>query len=321
MTRAAAATLSDNVAAPAIVVEGLEFRYDERAVLQGISFAVEAGEIFGILGPNGGGKTTLFKILSTLTAPRHGRVSILGATLGASGSAIRDLIGVVFQNPSVDGKLTVVENLRYHGMLYGMCGASLRAKIDASLARLGLSDRARDMVETLSGGLRRRVELAKGLLAEPKVLILDEPSTGLDPGARIDLWRYLRSLQENDGTTILLTTHLMDEAEQCDRLAVLDRGHIVSVGTPDELRSKIGGDVVTIRARDPESLLQRITQRFGEHPTRLGDTLRLEKPDGHIFIRQLVEAFPDEITGVSTAKPTLEDVFVHETGHRFWGDA
>ena len=320
MTQAVAATASGSLA-PAIVIEDLEFRYDERAVLQGISFAVDAGDIFGILGPNGGGKTTLFKILSTLTAPQSGCVSILGSPLSGSGSAIRDLLGVVFQNPSVDGKLTVLENLRYHGMLYGMRGAALRTKIEASLERLGLTDRARDMVETLSGGLRRRVELAKGLLTEPKVLILDEPSTGLDPGARIDLWRYLRSLQENDGTTILLTTHLMDEAEQCDHLAILDRGHIVSVGTPDELRSKIGGDVVTIRSRNPEALSERITQRFGERAVRFGDTLRLEKPDGHLFVRQLVEAFPSEIIGVSTAKPTLEDVFVHETGHRFWGDA
>ena len=320
MTQAVAHAPPRIPATAAIIVEDLEFRYEERVVLRGISFTAQAGEIFGILGPNGGGKTTLFKILSTLTAPQGGRVSILGSTLDASGSSIRDSLGVVFQNPSVDGKLTVVENLRYHGMLYGMRGASLRAKIDASLERLGLTDRAHDMVETLSGGLRRRVELAKGLLADPKVLVLDEPSTGLDPGARIDLWRYLHSLQQNDGTTILLTTHLMDEAEQCDRLAILDRGQIVSVGTPDELRDKIGGDVVTIRARDAEALLPRITQRFGERPTRFGETLRLEKPAGHLFIHQLVEAFPDEIVGVSTAKPTLEDVFVHETGHRFWGD-
>lgn len=320
MNRAVGASAPRSVA-PAIIIEGLEFRYDERVVLQGISFEVEAGEIFGILGPNGGGKTTLFRILSTLAAPQGGRVAMLGSELGAAGSSIRDLLGVVFQNPSVDGKLTVLENLRYHGMLYGMRGASLRLKIDASLERLGLADRAHDMVETLSGGLRRRVELAKGLLADPKILILDEPSTGLDPGARIDLWRYLRSLQENDGTTILLTTHLMDEADQCDRLAILDHGRIVSVDTPDALRSKIGGDVVTIRSRNAEDLLPRIIERFAEHPARFGDTLRLERPDGHLFIRQLVEAFPDEILGISTAKPTLEDVFVHETGHRFWGDA
>jgi ABC-2 type transport system ATP-binding protein len=321
MTGAVATKPSVTALAPAIVIEGLEFRYGERSVLQHISFEVQAGEIFGILGPNGGGKTTLFKILSTLTPPQGGSISILGSPLRTSGALIREMIGVVFQNPSVDGKLTVVENLRYHGMLYGMSGASLRAKIEAALERLGLADRAGDMVETLSGGLRRRVELAKGLLSDPKLLILDEPSTGLDPGARIDLWRYLRNLQENDKTTILLTTHLMDEADQCDRLAILDQGKIVSVGTPDELRSKIGGDVVTVRARDAEALAERIRQRFGERPARFGDTLRLEKRDGHLFLRQLVETFPDEIVGVSTAKPTLEDVFVHETGHRFWGDA
>jgi len=206
-------------------------------------------------------------------------------------------------------------------MLYGLHGAALRAKIDASLERLGLTERARDLVETLSGGLRRRVELAKGLLADPRVLILDEPSTGLDPGARIDLWRYLRTLRECDGTTILVTTHLMEEAEQCDRLAILDAGRIVTMGTPDALRSRIGGDIVTIHARDPEILADGLARRFGERPVRFGDTLRLERTEGHIFIRQLVESFPEQVIGVSMSKPTLEDVFVRETGHRFWGEA
>jgi ABC-2 type transport system ATP-binding protein len=305
----------------AICVEDLEYRYGTRLALAGVSFKVEQGEIFGILGPNGGGKTTLFRVLSTLTPAHGGRVTVLGRDLAGARNGVREHLGVVFQNPSVDPKLTVAENLRYHGMLFGLSGAALRARAGTALERLGLADRANDLVETLSGGLRRRVELAKGLLTEPRLVVLDEPSTGLDPGARIDLWRYLHGLRERDGTTVLLTTHFMDEAEQCDRLAILDRGRIVSVDTPDALRARIGGDIVTIRAVDPDALADKLSRRFGERPARLGETLRLERPDGHVFIRQLVEAFPDDVVGVSLGKPTLEDVFVHETGHRFWGDA
>jgi ABC-2 type transport system ATP-binding protein len=319
MTEAVAAALATEPAA--VVAHDLEFRYDSRAALSGVSFRVEAGEIFGILGPNGGGKTTLFRILSTLAVPHGGSARILGYDLATERAAVRQRLGVVFQNPSLDGKLTVAENLRYHGMLFGLRGAALRTKAKQALEHLALGDRANDYVETLSGGLRRRVELAKGLLTEPQLLVLDEPSTGLDPGARIDLWRYLRELRDTRGTTVLLTTHLMDEAEQCDRLAILDRGRIVSIGTPDALRKRIGGDIVTIRTDDPAALAEKIFRRFGERPTTLGETLRLERTDGHIFIRQLVEAFPAEVTGVSLGKPTLEDVFVHETGHRFWGDA
>ena len=316
-TAAASATLASDAI---IVTEALEYFYHDRKVLDGISLSVKAGEIFGILGPNGGGKTTLFRILSTLARPHAGRVSLAGRDVCARDS-VRELLGVVFQNPSVDGKLTAFENLRYHGMLYGLTGTLLEAKIVAALQRLGLADRAHELVETLSGGLRRRVELAKGLLVEPKILLLDEPSTGLDPGARIDLWRYLHELRKVEGTTILLTTHLMEEAEQCDRIAILDAGRIITHGTPDELRSRIGGDIITIRSHHPEALIDRLALRFGERPIRLGDTLRLERRDGHVFIRQLVESFPDEIVGVSLTKPTLEDVFVHETGHRFWGEA
>jgi ABC-2 type transport system ATP-binding protein len=320
MTEAVAARVHAE-AAPAITVDALEFRYGTHIALSGVSFQVEAGEIFGLLGPNGGGKTTLFRILSTLVAPHGGRATVLGHDLSRERAQIRERLGVVFQNPSVDGKLTIRENLRYHGLLYGMSGTDLRRRADDALDNLGLSDRADDLVETLSGGLRRRVELAKGLITDPDVLILDEPSTGLDPGARIDLWKYLRALRERRGTTILLTTHLMDEAELCDRLAILDRGHIVATGAPDALRKRIGGDIVTIRTADPIRLAEKIRRRFEQEATQLGDGLRVERPDGHVFIRQLVEAFPAEVDGVSLGKPTLEDVFVHETGHRFWGDS
>jgi ABC-2 type transport system ATP-binding protein len=315
-----AAVAIEHPAAQAVAVDSLEFSYGDRRALSDVSFHVDSGEIFGVLGPNGGGKTTLFRILSTLADPHGGTVSVLGMDLIADRSAIRSELGVVFQNASVDPKLTVTENLRYHGLLYGLRASALRSAIDAALERLAIADRAKDLVETLSGGLRRRVELAKGLLCDPRVLVLDEPSTGLDPGARIDLWRYLTRLRDRDGTTILVTTHLMDEAEQCDRLAILDLGRIVATGTPNEMRGRIGGDIITIRSPDPERLAEDIATRFGHRPTRLGDLLRLERPDGHVFVRQVVEAFSKDIAGVSLGKPTLEDVFVHETGHRFWGD-
>ena len=319
MTVAAAAR--DRAPAAAVRVENLGFRYGNRAALAGVSFEVAAGEIFGVLGPNGGGKTTLFRVLSTLLQPMEGSASLFGSDVDREAASVRERIGVVFQSPSIDPKLTVDENLRYHGRLYALGARELSTRIGAALERLGISDRARDRVESLSGGLRRRVELAKALLTRPQLLLLDEPSTGLDPGARIDLWRYLRDLRERERTTILLTTHLMDEAEQCDRLAILDNGHLISIGTPGGLRSRIGGDIITINTNDPDGLAQRIGREIGERPARVGDVLRLERPDGHVYVRRLVEAFPDAITGISVSKPTLEDVFVHETGHRFWGDA
>jgi ABC-2 type transport system ATP-binding protein len=307
-------------APPALVIDGLEFRYGPLQALTGVSFQVDPGEIFGLLGPNGGGKTTLFRVLSTLLRPQSGRVEIFGHDLSTQPERVRESIGVVFQHPSVDLKLTVDENLRHHGMLHGLRGDQLGVCIDAALRRLGIRDRAGEIVETLSGGLRRRVELAKGLVTRPRLLILDEPSNGLDPGARRDLWQYLRSLRDDDAT-VLLTTHLMEEAEHCDRLAILDRGRIVTIGTPDGLRRRIGGEIITIHSADPEGLSTLIMEQFGTSPSRLGDVLRIERPQGHVFVRQLVESFSDRITAISLGKPTLEDVFVHETGHRFWGDA
>ncbi|TFH22063.1 MAG: ATP-binding cassette domain-containing protein [Myxococcales bacterium] len=223
--------------------------------------------------------------------------------------------------PKVHGGLTVRENLRHHGHLYGLGGSELDVCMDASMRRLAIRDRADDIVEQLSGGLQRRVELAKGLVTRPRLLILDEPATGLDPGARIDLWRHLSTLRSEDGVTILVTTHLMDEAEHCDRLAILDNGRIVAIGTPSELKRKIGGDIITIETPEPEKLSSLIAERFGTVPTHLGETLLLEQADGHVMVGQLVEAFSERISSISLGKPTLEDVFIHETGHRFWEDA
>ncbi len=305
---------------PAVEVEDLRHLYGSRQALAGVSFRVSRGEIFGFLGPNGGGKTTLFKILSTLMPATGGTVRVLGRDLAREARAVRMRLGVVFQRPSLDPKLTVAENLRHHGHLYGLHGGALRNQAQGMLARLGLADRAADLVETLSGGLQRRTELAKGLLHRPDLLLLDEPSTGLDPGARRDFMAYLHQLRAEDGVTVLLTTHFIEEAERCDRVGILQRGRLVATGTPEELKGRIGGDVVVVRATDPEGLRRKIRDRFGAEAALVEGTLRLERPRGHEFARELVEAFSGEIQGVTFGKPTLEDVFIHLTGHRFWGD-
>lgn len=289
-------------------VDGLTHRYGERVALDGVSFSVKAGEIFGVLGPNGGGKSTLFKILSTALRPSAGKARVAGVDV--ADDAVRRKIGVVFQAPSLDSKLTVGENLLHHGHLYGLMGGALQARIQEELARFKLSDRVRDRVEKLSGGLQRRVELAKSLLHKPEVLLLDEPSTGLDPGARHDLWDALKSLK---GVTVLLTTHLLEEAERCDRLALLHKGKLVALGEPLALRGEIGGDVVTIRAKDAEALAASIKDKLGEPAQVVKGGVRLSRDRGHEFVAKVLEAFPQQIESVTVAKPSLEDVFLTKT--------
>ncbi|MBI5631520.1 MAG: ABC transporter ATP-binding protein [Elusimicrobia bacterium] len=289
-----------------------------RQALSDVSFEVRTGETFGLLGPNGGGKSTLFKILSTYLTPSSGSVSLFGFNLTSQPREIRPLLGVVFQSPSLDPKLTVRENMRHQGRLYGLCGAELSGRIEEMLERYRLKDRAEDLAESLSGGLKRRVELAKGLLHRPQLLLLDEPSTGLDPGARKDLWEHLGDLKTSSKVTILVTTHLMEEAERCDRLVLLDQGKIAAQGAPLELKSEIGGDVISIEAENPPALQGQIRERFSLEASLVDGLLRLEKKEGHAFIPQLVESFPGAIKTVSLSKPSLEDVFIHHTGRRFW---
>ena len=304
-------------ATPAVEIAGLSFSYGERVALSDLSFAIARGEIFGLLGPNGGGKTTLFKLISTLVGLQQGDARILGFDLRNDTIALRRRLGVVFQHPSVDGKLTVAENLAHQGRLYGISGAQLRTRSAAMLEQLGLTARAGDLVETLSGGLKRRVELAKSLLHEPDLLVLDEPSTGLDPTARREFLNYLTDLRDRQGVTIVLTTHYMEEAERCDRIGVLHQGRLVAIAPPPELKSRVGGDVVAIYAREPEALQKKIAARMQVTAVLVDGTLRVERPRGHEFVRDVVDAFGDEIESVTFGKPTLEDVFVHLTGQRF----
>ena len=298
----------------------LVHRYQDRTALNGVSFDVHPAELFGLLGPNGSGKTTLFRILSTLMVPTSGSATIAGLDAVRQPGALRRRIGVVFQAQSIDLKLTAYENLWHQGHLYGLRGAELRARINEILARVGLLDRAGDLVETFSGGMQRRIELAKGLLHHPEVLLLDEPTTGLDPGARRDLWQYLAILRDQERVSVIVTTHLMEEAERCDRLAILNEGNLVALGTPEALTREIGGDVILLEARDPQSLAERIRNKFQVDATVMGKHIRLEIENGHRFVPEVVEAFPGEIQSLSVSKPTLEDVFIHRTGHRFWSE-
>jgi ABC-2 type transport system ATP-binding protein len=312
---------------PAVIsVQDLVHRYENRTALNGVSFDVRPAELFGLLGPNGSGKTTMFRILSTLMVPTGGRAVILGYDAAREPNQLRSHIGVVFQAQSIDVKLTAAENLMHQGHLYGLHGAALKSRIQEILGRVGLSDRANEKAETFSGGMQRRLELGKGLLHHPSVLLLDEPTTGLDPGARRDLWQYLAILRDEERVTILVTTHLMEEAEKCDRLAILNQGKLVALGTPAELRDEIGGDVIWLEAtRDSRGLAARIGTRFAVDATVIGENdqdskIRIERENGHRFIAELAEAFPGEIQSISVSKPTLEDVFIHRTGHRFWTD-
>jgi ABC-2 type transport system ATP-binding protein len=321
-----AASLADALAPqqPALEIEALSHRFGDRVAVNGLTLSLAPREIVALLGPNGSGKSTTFRVLSTLAALQEGTVRVFGHDVGTAPDTVRRYLGVVFQNPSLDGKLTIAENLHHQGRLYGMPGDELRHRAAELLERLRLTDRARDRVEKLSGGLRRRAEIAKSLLHDPRLLLLDEPSTGLDPGARRDLWETLAGLRERDGVTILVTTHLMDEAERCDRVALMDQGRLVALDTPDALKAEIGGDVLTVRAATGEpldALGEAIATTFaGElnEPPRMvdHDALQIDIAEGHRFITRLIEAFPGRIGQVSLGKPTLEDVFLVKTGHR-----
>jgi ABC-2 type transport system ATP-binding protein len=304
-----------------ISVQNLVHRYENRTALNGVSFDVRPAELFGLLGPNGSGKTTLFRILSTLMIPTAGRAVIMGCDAAREPARLRRQIGVVFQAQSVDLKLTAFENLWHQGHLYGLRGGSLNTRIQEVLSRVGLADRAKELVQTFSGGMQRRIELAKGLLHHPGVLLLDEPTTGLDPGARRDLWQYLHMLRDEEHVSVLVTTHLMEEAERCDRLAIMNEGNLVALGTPAELKSEIGGDVVTLDAtHDAGVLAERIRVRFHVDTTVLDNQVRIERQNAHRFVTEVVEAFPGEIEALSISRPALEDVFIRRTGHKFWSE-
>lgn len=299
-----------------ITVHRLEHSYGSRAAVCGVDFEIQRGSIFGFVGPNGGGKTTLFNILCSLIPIQSGTVESLGFRLDQECSGYRRQIGVTFQAPGLDRRLTVRENLIHQGHLYGLSGKALQAESALLLERFGVADRSADIVDTLSGGLKRRVELAKCLIHRPQLLFLDEPSAGLDPGARRELWQYLEELRSRDSVTVVVTTHLMEEAERCDELILLDQGSIVAQGTPSDLREEIGGESVTITCDRPDELRVRLSGELGLEFSRSGEVLRLRSAEGHEILRTVAGRFSGEIRAISVDKPTLEDVFLERTGRR-----
>lgn len=300
-----------------IDVQGLGYRYATRVALRDISFQIQPGEVFAFLGPNGSGKTTLFRVLSTLLPLQQGTVQVLGNCLLEEPDLIRRQLGVVFQAPSLDRKLTVAENIRCQAALYGLSGNRLADRQQEVLEQLGLADRVEERVETLSGGLKRRVELAKSLVHHPQLLLLDEPSTGLDPAARSDLWNYLRFLQGEYGLTVVMTTHLLEEGDRADRIGILHRGDLVAIDRPATLRSELGGDQITIRCQQPQQLADQIENRFDVIPHLVDGCLRLPESAERGLWELVKTEFGEQIDSMTWGKPTLEDVFIHKTGHQF----
>jgi len=301
---------------PAVAIESVTHRYGERVALRDVSFTVAPGALFGVLGPNGSGKTTLFRILATLMPPSTGAARILNIDTTHQADAVRQKLGLVFQTPALDEKLTVRENLRFHGALYGLSGAALRDRVDTLLQRFDVADRAHDAVETLSGGLERRVDLVRGLLHRPDVLLLDEPTTGLDPAARRIFWQTLDRLRRDEGTTLLLATHLMQEAERCDTVAILDEGALAATGSPEALKAELGDETLWLETAAPESLRDRIQAQFGIEARLIGGAVQISHPDAPNLIASLYDALGDRIDSATVRAPTLEDVFMVRTGHR-----
>lgn len=304
---------------PAVRVHKLTHRYGDRVALNSVSLDVWPGDTFGVLGPNGSGKSTLFRLLATLAPVQEGQVIILGHNLPGDRAALREKLGVVFQHPSVDGLLTVYENLKTHARLHGLRGFEMEARITQALTWLHLEDRAGDRAQTLSGGLMRRVELAKVLLSRPRLLVLDEPTTGLDPTSRRELWDHLHVLSKETGMTLMVTTHLLDEAERCSVIALLNQGKVVALDTPDTLKAMVGGFSVTLSARNPTRLVARIQDRLQAKAVIHAGKVRIERSDGAPFAKALMDHLGDEIEELTIARPTLEDVFMRLTGSTLGG--
>jgi ABC-2 type transport system ATP-binding protein len=297
-----------------IEAQGLVKRYGELEAVSGIDLEVHSGEIFGFLGPNGAGKSTTISMLCTLLTPTAGIASVAGINVMKDPAAVRQRIGLVFQDPSLDDQLTGRENLEFHAFIYSVPAAERRKRIDEMLDLLQLSDRASSQVRTYSGGMKRRLEIARGMLHQPQVLFLDEPTIGLDPQTRKSIWTHLNELRSRKGVTIFMTTHYMDEAEYCDRIAIIDRGRIVALGTPDELKAKVGGDVVTMTSSDPDAAAREIEELLGVTPSRDNGALRMEVSDGKKFVPQLVRELTAPVDTVTLRRPSLDDVFLKLTG-------
>jgi ABC-2 type transport system ATP-binding protein len=279
-----------------------------------VSFTVARGEVFGFLGPNGAGKSTTINVLCTLALPTSGTARVSGFDVARERDDVRRHIGLVFQDPTLDGQLTATQNLRLHAELYGIEPGAIRTRMDQMLEMVDLADRRDQPVMTFSGGMKRRLEIARGLMHSPRVLFLDEPTIGLDPQTRSAIWRYIRALQESQGTTIFMTTHYMDEAEYCDRIAIMDRGEIVVLDTPEALKASVGADRVVLGTVDDVAALAALRDRFGIDATTADGAVTFHVASGEAFVPRLFAELGVEITSVPVARPTLDDVFMRYTG-------
>jgi ABC-2 type transport system ATP-binding protein len=297
-----------------ITVRGLVKRYGVLEAVRGIDLDVGRGEIFGFLGPNGAGKTTTISVLCTLAAASAGTAIVGGRDVATDPDAVRARIGLVFQDSSLDDQLTARENLRFHARVYGVPRAARRQRIDTCLETVGLADRADAPVKTFSGGMKRRLEVARGILHAPEVLFLDEPTQGLDPQTRARVWEHLREVRARARTTIFMTTHSMEEAEWCDRIAIIDHGRIVALGTPEELKAQVGGDVVVFSTDDDVQATAELMERFDIQAIQDNGTLRVEVADGAGFVPQLVRSLSVAVKTATVRRPSLDDVFLKLTG-------
>ncbi|HEY2600625.1 MAG TPA: ATP-binding cassette domain-containing protein [Thermoleophilaceae bacterium] len=299
---------------PAVWTRGLAKNYGEVEAVRGIDFAVAPGETFGFLGPNGAGKTTTIAMLCTLALPTGGEARVAGHDVVTARDEVRRNIGLVFQDPTLDGYLTAEENLRFHAELYGVPRALARERMREVLEMVGLWERRESLVNTYSGGMRRRLEIARGLLHSPRVLFLDEPTIGLDPQTRSSIWTYITELKAREEITIFLTTHYMDEAEYCDRIAIMDQGQIVALDTPESLKASVGRDRVQIKTEDDDAAITALRERFGIDAVIAEGEVTLSVPEGEQFVPRLFAELGVPITGVSVSRPSLDDVFMSYTG-------
>ncbi|HUG48005.1 MAG TPA: ATP-binding cassette domain-containing protein [Candidatus Limnocylindria bacterium] len=298
-----------------IDVRDLRRRFGAIEAVQGVTFDVEAGELFGFLGPNGAGKTTTINVLCTLLRPSAGSATVNGFDVVRERSGVRRSIGLVFQAPTLDEYLSAEQNMRFHAYAYGVPADVRETRIRELLTMVELWDRRRGSVRTFSGGMKRRLEIARGLLHRPRVLFLDEPTLGLDPQTRRHIWDYLRRLREGEGLTIFLTTQYLDEAEYCARIAIIDRGRIVALDSPDGLKRSVGGDLITFSTADNERAAEEVRRRYSSEATVADGVVRFHAPNGERFLPEFVRGFPLPLTSVSLRRPSLDDVFLKLTGH------
>jgi ABC-2 type transport system ATP-binding protein len=303
-----------SISPPAIEVSELRKSFGDVEAVRGVSFEVAAGEIFGFLGPNGAGKTTTINMLCTLAKPTGGRAYVAGHDVMTERDDVRRNIGLVFQDPTLDGYLTAEQNLRMHAELYGVDSKLVPGRIRQVLEMVGLWERRDGQVLTFSGGMRRRLEIARGFLHSPRVLFLDEPTIGLDPQTRSSIWRYIRALQRTEEITIFMTTHYMDEAEFCDRIAIMDQGVIVVLDTPDALKAQVGADRVTIHTADDGAAVAALADTFGIEAQIAEGAVTFYVPSGEEFVPRLFAELGVPIASVNVARPTLDDVFMSYTG-------